>query len=468
VITSLVGDVQQLAKGISDLLVEEAGASPPADRERLVRDLRRQRIDKERELNRALGLRTGLDAPAPAEVLGVIPEDAVVLDFFVGSRVYVWVLRHDREPELLTLGAPEALREMQAAFLRRRVVRGGAVSPEDDGGAAFAERLWGPLREAVGTARTVVVCPDGFLCELAFGVLPAGEGRFLLEEHRFVYVSDTTRLVDDLPALDDREGSVLAVGDVNYFRRGKPEGSLLASNVRSRIGDTWTPLDGTREELAALRGLYEGALDWEAPFTQLDGEDATEDAVREALPGKRYLHLATHGYFEPDALPSILRRGDERFTLRVELNEVTGMLPGLLSGLVFAGVNAPPEPGRDDGYLSAEEVALVDLADCDLAVLSACNTALGSERAGHGLMSLRRAFEVAGARTVVSSLWKVDDRAAATLMKHFYENYWVAGMGKAEALHEAKLRMLRQNRTDYGGDARPQTWGAFVLSGDWQ
>jgi len=151
-----------------------------------------------------------------------------------------------------------------------------------------------------------------------------------------------------------------------------------------------------------------------------------------------------------------------------EERRAVGLLPGLLAGLVLAGVNAKPDPGRDDGYLSAEEIQYLDLSACDLAVLSACETALGSKRAGEGLQSLRRGFAVAGAKTVISSLWKVDDQAAATLMRHFYENYWRKGMEKLEALHAARLRMLQQNRADYGGDARPSTWGAFVLSGDWR
>ncbi|MFQ5748590.1 MAG: CHAT domain-containing protein, partial [Planctomycetota bacterium] len=151
-----------------------------------------------------------------------------------------------------------------------------------------------------------------------------------------------------------------------------------------------------------------------------------------------------------------------------EEKRAAGLLPGLLSGLVFAGVNAEPDPARQDGYLSAEELQYLDLASCDLAVLSACQTALGSERAGNGLISLRRGFAVAGAKTVVSSLWKVDDRAAAALMTRFYDNYWREGMEKLEALYEARLHMLAQNRAEYQGDARPSTWGAFVLSGDWR
>ena len=235
--------------------------------------------------------------------------------------------------------------------------------------------------------------------------------------------------------------------------------------MRARIGESWPPLDATREELLALRGLLRDALGWQEGFTALEGEAACEEAVRAALAGKRYVHLATHGYFEPEGLPSLManaeKAGPELFG---EERRTVGLLPGLLSGLVLAGVNAEPDPARDDGYLSAEEIQYLDLSACDLAVLSACQTALGSPRAGEGLQSLRRGFEVAGAKTVISSLWKVNDEATAELMTRFYDDYWRRGMEKLEA----RLWMLRRNRAEYGGDARPETWGAFVLSGDWR
>jgi CHAT domain-containing protein len=271
----------------------------------------------------------------------------------------------------------------------------------------------------------------------------------------------------------NREGSVLAVGDVNYYRREEPveprPAGVAGSYSRSRLGDTWQPLPATRVELQSLRGLHDEVLGWKRRFDLLEASAATEEAVRQALPGHRYVHLATHGYFEPDHLPSLMANAREQDTeILDEERRAVGLFPGLLSGLVLAGVNAEPDPARDDGYLSAEELQYLDLSACDLAVLSACETALGSKRAGEGLQSLRRGFAVAGARTVVSSLWKVDDREAATFMRHFYENYWQKGLDKLEALHQAGLRMLRQNRADYAGDARPETWGAFVMSGDWR
>lgn len=464
-----IARLQGLQKELSDLVLLPAKEQAPDHTER-VAALREQRLGLERELNREFRLDGILATPGGAELRAALPADAVLVDFYAGDKVFAWVLRRDAEPRLLALGEAGTLRSAQEAFLRASVMRGVAAEAKSDGGDELRALLWEPLRAAVGDARTVLVSPDGFLCELPFGILPEGEGHYLIEHHRFVYLSDATRLVAcDAPA-EEREGPVLAVGDVNYFKAEAATPGETAADTRGHLGDTWAPLSATREEVAYLRGLHDEALEWKAPFVELEGKAATEEAVRRALPGERYVHLATHGYFEPDELPSLVANAERAEAGKLDLGEerlVTGLLPGLLTGLVFAGANEKPGGARDDGYLSAEEIQYLDLSACDVAVLSACETALGSERAGNGLMSLRRAFEVAGAKTVISSLWKVDDRAAAELMKGFYENYLLHDMPKAEALHQAKLALLRQNRAETG-DARPSTWGAFVLSGDFE
>src|SRR5262249_26250837 len=150
---------------------------------------------------------------------------------------------------------------------------------------------------------------------------------------------------------------------------------------------------------------------------------------RRQAPGKRYLHLATHGFFSPPELRSTLNRpalmGDapdgptltrgsaRRFG---SPDSIVGFHPGLLSGLALAGANRHAErtaadPSLHDGILTALEVAELDLGNTDLVVLSACETGLGRAAGGEGLLGLQRAFQVAGARTVVASLWKVDDQA---------------------------------------------------------
>src|SRR5207237_1170835 len=135
--------------------------------------------------------------------------------------------------------------------------------------------------------------------------------------------------------------------------------------------------------------------------------------------------------------------------------------------------------GQDDGILTALEVAELDLGGVELAVLSACQTGLGEAAGGEGLLGLQRAFQVAGTRAVVASLWSVDDEATRKLMERFYENLWGKKMSKLEALREAQRWMLteglkrglvREDILDRPADARtpPYFWAAFVLSGDWR
>ncbi|HEV3122393.1 MAG TPA: CHAT domain-containing protein, partial [Isosphaeraceae bacterium] len=156
---------------------------------------------------------------------------------------------------------------------------------------------------------------------------------------------------------------------------------------------------------------------------------------------------------------------------------VVGFHPGLLSGLVCAGANQPAQPGHDDGILTALEVAELDLTGTELVVLSACETGLGEAVAGgEGLLGLQRAFQVAGARNVVASLWKVSDSATRMLMERFYANLWVKGLSPAAALREAQLSLLRRGRErglepEEGRNVPhvsdrlpPRHWAAFVVS----
>ncbi len=465
-----VGRIQAIAKKLSSLVL-----LPLADQSEghieLVASLRDERIRLERELNRHLDLDGILASPELQELQAAVPSDSVLLDFFVGDEVYVWVVKADADPSLVALGDSDLIPMAQERFLSGTIARGGRViSSAKEAKGNLLNLIWEPLRVAIGSAKTVIISPDGFLNELPFGVILDADGKYLLEKHEFHYVSDAAQLVGRTKNEGDSKGEILAVGNVDYLHRGDlPEGYSFQPKSRTRLGGTWSMLTGTGEELKSLQALHSEVMKWDTPLIQLSGTSATEERVRQEIPGKRYIHLATHGYFEPESLPSLgssLEELQDDETIG-EQKRAVGLLPGLLSGLVLSGVNGEPDSARDDGYLCAEEVQRLDLTSCDLAVLSACETALGSTRAGEGLMSLRRAFSVAGADTVVSSLWKVDDVATAQLMKDFYTNLWQKGMGRGEALHEAKLRMLRRNRIDNAGDAMPSTWGAFVLSGEW-
>jgi CHAT domain-containing protein len=108
------------------------------------------------------------------------------------------------------------------------------------------------------------------------------------------------------------------------------------------------------------------------------------------------------------------------------------------------GANRAHGEHEDDGILTALEVAGLDLHGVDLAVLSACQTGLGENAGGEGLLGLQRAFQVSGARGVVASLWKVDDSATQALMVELYRNLWERKLGKQEALRQAQLAMLER------------------------
>lgn len=466
------GRLQELSQELSRLILLPITRQDD-DHQQRIADLRLERSKLERALNSDLHLEQILAAPTLAEVQAGIADDAVLVDLFIDQEVYAWVIRADGDPHFLTLGNADQLRAAMNELLERTAVRGG--KPLDSGQKKaplmLSKILWQPLEPLIGDAQTVFLSPDGFLCELPFGVIPSADGSYLLEKHRFCYLSDPSGLIRRDQSKQAVHGPMLAVGGINYFKRDSaPSAEEHEAMERSRIGDSWSTLPGTREELISLTDLHQHALDWPTPLTTIDGAAATEERIRAELPGNRYLHIATHGYFEPDHLPSLLLAAAEEGE-DVDLDSqksAVGLLPGLLSGLVFAGVNGAFDPDRADGYLSAEEIQYLDLSACDLVVLSACETALGSARSGEGLMSLRRAFEVAGAETVISSLWKVDDKATAQMMKDFYSNLWLKGMSRGEALHRAKLRLLRRNRLEKNGDAMPSTWGAFVLSGDWR
>ena len=159
--------------------------------------------------------------------------------------------------------------------------------------------------------------------------------------------------------------------------------------------------------------------------------------------------------------------------------DVVGYNPGLLSGLALTGANLEPSSRDDDGILTAQEIGVLDLSGVDTVVLSACDTGLGETAGGEGLLGVQRAFQTAGARTTVASLWKVDDLVTRFLMERFYRNLWEKDMSRLDALREAQLYVLKHPEEIRGGDAlsnqdkaqartSPRYWAAFALSGDWR
>jgi CHAT domain-containing protein len=142
--------------------------------------------------------------------------------------------------------------------------------------------------------------------------------------------------------------------------------------------------------------------------------------------------------------------------------------PLLLSGLALAGANRrSTRTGTDNGILTAEEIVSMKLQGTEWAVLSACGTGLGEIKAGEGVFGLRRAFQIAGVRTVITSLWSVEDQSTRVWMRALYEGRLRRQLSTADAVREAGLQVLRARRSR-GQSAHPFYWGAFVAAGDWR
>ena len=169
-------------------------------------------------------------------------------------------------------------------------------------------------------------------------------------------------------------------------------------------------------------------------MVRLTGENATESAFKRKAPGYRILHLASHGFFLDGRCRSVGAETRGIGGLGPAGDAPTGgrgiRNPLKLSGLVLAGANrrGSAAPGGDDGILTADEIATLDLTATEWAVLSACETGVGEVRASEGVFGLRRAFRVAGADTVIMSLWSVSDRATRAWMQRLYRARLIDGL----------------------------------------
>jgi len=188
--------------------------------------------------------------------------------------------------------------------------------------------------------------------------------------------------------------------------------------------------------------------------------------LNQHVQGKLVLHLATHGFFLGGRCTSAL---DAKVTEFGDSIPAIGDNPLLLSGLAMAGANHRDAagPNEEDGILTAEEIASLDLNGVDWAVLSACDSGVGEIKAGEGVFGLRGAFQVAGARTVIMSLWQVEDQATRQWMTALYKNRFRRGLGTAESVRAASLQLLSQRRAA-SQSTHPFYWAGFIATGDWR
>jgi CHAT domain-containing protein/tetratricopeptide (TPR) repeat protein len=355
-------------------------------------------------------------------------------------------------------------------------------------GVALRELVWDPVAPHLAGAERVFIVPDGALHLVNFAALPvvAGAGAgYLVDEGPLLHRLSAER--DLVPRRETGAGhGLLIVADPDFERANHAATFALAPHGLYRgprprcdrfLQTRFEPLPATRSEARAVERWWRRGSSHEEVIL-LTGSRADEGAVKTATGGKRVVHLATHGFVLGEACSSALDRpvaggrgigAAEPVAISAPPAVPAGENPLLLTGLALAGANRREEaaPDEEDGVLTAEELAALDLRGVEWAVLSACGTGMGQLRAGEGVLGLGRAVQVAGARTLVLSLWPVADETAREWMGALYEARFARGLGTAEAVREASRHVLAARRAARSS-THPSTWAAFVAIGDWR
>lgn len=324
--------------------------------------------------------------------------------------------------------------------------------------------VWDPVASRLESAHHIFVVPAGSLHHLSLATLPTGDSAYLVEgESLFHHLSAERDLVPSrLP--EKRGEGALAVGGVQFdldVEGQNPDRVASRSSGDAVCRDAerlnFLPLPASAAEARQMLELWSTAGATGRPSGLL-GRAATESAFKKSAPGQRYLHLATHGFLRLKTCASPAAQaaaGTEN--------------PLLLTGLAMAGANVGQTlaAGEDDGLLTGEEIAALDLSSVEWTVLSACSTGLGETTASEGVLGLRRAFRMAGVGTIISSLWPIDDEATRTFMAELYQARLGRGLDTAAALRAASLALLKARR-ERGESTHPHGWGAFLAEGDWR
>lgn len=337
--------------------------------------------------------------------------------------------------------------------------------------------IWGKLNPYLEGVKNVYFAPDGKLSQIAIEYLPDFDGEGLISERYNLYrVSSTRELVFDNRREISNEvaifGGVLydiEVSSMEYeSRKYYGNTSLCSRSINSLIDSLGNRagvifLEHTKTEAEQISNMMNvnGRI-----ATLFTGEKANEESFKN-LSGKRkgIIHVATHGfYWEKDKAECKVGL-NEKLSFMVDygnLDKRNAEDKALTrTGLYMAGVNnilqgkEIPE-SIEDGILTAQEIANLDLRGLDLVVLSACQTGMG-DISSDGVLGLQRGFKKAGANSILMSLWDVDDKATDLLMTEFYKNY-LSGMSKQKSLNEAQ-RVVRETP----GFKNPRYWAAFIL-----
>lgn len=436
------------------------------------------------------------------EVGKKLPAGSVLIDYFMMSLInfneadprrfqgqfayFAFILPSEKDspdgkchPILVRLGEADvidrAIMEYRKEIVRTKKMWENGILNEaeyekrlSDRGKPIYDLVVAPILEKTGKAKTLFVSPDGNLNLLPFGCLQDDTGKYLIEEYKISYLSsgrepanvnktppknNETIIIAD-PAYEPPVSQKKSSGDKSSASQDKS----IVRNISMADLNSWYSLPETRGEAENIKELLKD----EKVVVYL-GESCNEETVKN-IKSPRRLHIATHGFFMEDREVDLFPNGRYENPGEISSNRITRENPLLRSGLALAGANRRQGKTSEDGILTALEISGMDLNGTDLVVLSACETGIGTTKIGEGVFGLRRAFQLAGAKTVIMSLWSVPDKETGELMIDYYRNL-KEGSSKSDALRKASVKMINERRAGKGV-AHPFFWGAFITVGE--
>lgn len=454
--TKRVQQIASLTTRLSDMNL------PPAQQQAL----QKQREELEEQLLRDLPeLKPSLVKP---EVIAMaLPADGVLVEFqryqsydgiqkpaqrWGGVRYLALVLTPDSSIRAVDLGAAAAIDPLIAQALAASEKAGQDPEPLWN---QVRQQIFSPLMPFLTNRKHWFLSPDGELNRVPFPALlgPEKTGSLLAQTVQLRLLTSGRDLLPQIGTNQTKADQILVIANPDFGAPGTP----------------WKPLPATAKEGRQIAFQLRGTL--------LEGAQATAKTLQQVR-GLKVLHVASHGFFSnPQTSPqtTTITQGSGPRSAAISGPPATTGDPLLNSGIVLAGANShirfalkssaqdPAAAYQDDGYLTAKEVARMQLEGTELVVLSACETASGSFQSGEGVYGLQRALTVAGAHSTLLSLWKVDDDATAFFMERYY-SLLKKGKGRMEAL----LAVQNEFRTNPKIPAWEDFhyWAAFQLVGE--
>lgn len=482
----------------ADLALSGAGIYPPDVYQKLLKELQDSEDAQLKDLlKESTALRKKLHAEQPGEILGAVqkslPDDGVLVEIVAfrqidfrptaqrpqlgpgAVRYAALVLPPKGQPTAADLGPGEAMDQAVAKLLA------ALTDPEADWQApakSLDELLFEKVRDGVNGKARLFVSPDGQLSLVPLQVLPADGKNTLLDKVELTYLTSGRDLLRKDEGAEAKS-SVALVSDPKFsieLKDAEEDSAASRSGLWRglRLGKV-APLPGTKQEAKAIEKLLK-----KSEIQTLSGSDATKTAfLRIEQPG--ILHVATHGLFVGettrggDTARGLVLEDDDKDKARPVEKSATAAgktarpafaeNPLLSSMLVLAGAETATrvradrrDPEVGNGLVTALEMASMNLWGTQLVVLSACETGRGDvSNLGQGVYGLRRAVMVAGAETLLTSLWKVDDKATKDLMTRYYKKL-LSGSGRSAAMRDAALALRKKH-------AHPYFWAPFIAVG---